>query len=226
MRKLEDVQMLELDDGFSRVQKEFGADLYKAADWRWDTIHLLLGPFHRHCSPHQFVLSSDEVFSEINAFCRRPFIWKNEVYLGHWIGFLPAQERMAIARLDMDAGIVRYEYRFSQLSDEIESAQHPDLASDKQAGASLRVGAFKKNEKPGIKREKNWGFVEEDGALMIYYALLPCTVVLEFDMGQPDGVLLRSRTCYDEQAAVIQQQTGAHCMTLKQALMLLGIDYH
>lgn len=34
MRKLEDVQMLELDDGFHRVQKEFGADLYKAADWR------------------------------------------------------------------------------------------------------------------------------------------------------------------------------------------------
>jgi hypothetical protein len=34
MRKLGDVQMLELDDGFSRVQKEFGADLYKAADWR------------------------------------------------------------------------------------------------------------------------------------------------------------------------------------------------
>ncbi len=36
VRKLDDVQMLELDDGFSRVQKEFGADLYKAADWRWD----------------------------------------------------------------------------------------------------------------------------------------------------------------------------------------------
>lgn len=37
VRRLDDVQMLELDDGFSRVQKEFGADLYKAADWRWDT---------------------------------------------------------------------------------------------------------------------------------------------------------------------------------------------
>ena len=43
---------------------------------------------------------------------------------------------------------------------------------------------------------------------MIYYALLPCTVVLEFDMGQPDGVLLRSRACYAEQATVIEQQTG------------------
>ena len=43
---------------------------------------------------------------------------------------------------------------------------------------------------------------------MIYYALLPCTVVLEFDMGQPDGVVLRSRACYAEQATVIEQQTG------------------
>jgi len=130
--------------------------------------------------------------------------------LGHWIGFLPAQERMAIARLDADAGIVRYVYRFSHLSDDIETAQHPDIAIDKQSGASLRVGPFTKKEKSGFKREKNWGFVEEDGALMIYYALLPCTVVLEFDMGQPDGVLFRSRTCYDEQAAIIKQQTGAH----------------
>ncbi len=116
---------------------------------------------------------------------------------------------MAIAHLDSDAGIVRYVYRFSHLSDEIESAQHPDLANNKQSGASLRVGPFQKSEKPGFKREKNWGFVEEHGALMIYYALLPCTVVLEFDMGQPDGVLLRSRICYDEQAAIIQDQTGA-----------------
>ena len=43
---------------------------------------------------------------------------------------------------------------------------------------------------------------------MIYYALLPCTVVLEFDMGQPDGVVMRSRSCYAEQAPVIEQQTG------------------
>ena len=116
---------------------------------------------------------------------------------------------MALARLDINAGIVRYVYRFSHLSDEIESAQHPDLANKKQSGASLRVGPFQKSEKLGFKREKNWGFVEEDGALMIYYALLPCTVVLEFDMGQPDGVLLRSRICYDEQAAIIEDQTGA-----------------
>ena len=65
-----------------------------------------------------------------------------------------------------------------------------------------------KEQAPRFKREKNWGFVEEDGALMIYYALLPCTVVLEFDTGQPDGVLMRGRTCYDAEAAAIEQHTG------------------
>ncbi len=78
------------------------------------------------------------------------------------------------------------------------------------SGASLRVGAFqpKKESAAKFKREKNWGFVEEEGALMIYYALLPCTVVLEFDLGQPDGVVMRSRACYADQATVIEQQTG------------------
>lgn len=34
VRNLEDVRMLELDGGFAQVQQDFGADLYKAADWR------------------------------------------------------------------------------------------------------------------------------------------------------------------------------------------------
>ena len=66
----------------------------------------------------------------------RPFIWRGEVWLGHWIGFLPAQERMALARLDMDAGVVNYEYRFSHLPEEVEAAQHPDTAQDIQTGAA------------------------------------------------------------------------------------------
>ena len=97
------------------------------------------------------------------------------------------------------------------------------------AGASLRVGAFqpKKAGAVNFKREKNWGFVEEEGALMIYYALLPCTVVMEFDMQQPDGVLMRSRACYGDQAAAIEQQTGAqhyccgHCHTVHPQCHLL-----
>ena len=93
----------------------------------------------------------------------------------------------------------------------------------------LRVGPFKsrsKDEAQGFKREKNWGFVDEEGALMIYYALLPCTVVLEFDMGQPDGVMLRSRACYDDQAADIQQQTGTPPSFALRRLVMFFPSWH
>ena len=92
------------------------------------------------------------------------------------------------------------------------------------------MGAFqpKKAGAVNFKREKNWGFVEEQGALMIYYALLPCTVVMEFDTQQPDGVLMRSRACYVDQAAAIEQQTGGqqsswgrHCHTVHPQCCLL-----
>ena len=45
MRDLEDVKMYELDEGFAKVQHEFGADLYKAADWRC-AAHAILISFH------------------------------------------------------------------------------------------------------------------------------------------------------------------------------------
>jgi hypothetical protein len=35
MSKLTIVSMLELDEGFEHVKEEFGANLYKAADWRY-----------------------------------------------------------------------------------------------------------------------------------------------------------------------------------------------
>ena len=73
--------------------------------------------------------------SEVLVCHGRPFIWQGEVYLGHWIGFLPAQERMALAKLDMEAGVVKYVHRFSHLSEEIEAAQHPDTTQDIQTGA-------------------------------------------------------------------------------------------
>ena len=38
MRDLWDVSMYELDDGFAKVQHEFGADLFKAADWRFAPV--------------------------------------------------------------------------------------------------------------------------------------------------------------------------------------------
>ena len=45
MRDLGNVKMYELDEGFAEVQHEFGADLYKAADWRC-AAHATLISFH------------------------------------------------------------------------------------------------------------------------------------------------------------------------------------
>ena len=58
------------------------------------------------------------------------------------------------------------------------------------------------------RREKNWGFFEEDGALLVSYALLPCTVILEFLPAEPDNLKLRSKHCYNAEAAAILQTSG------------------
>ena len=126
------------------------------------------------------------------------------MYLGHWIGFRPAQERMAIAVLDEDAHLVRFVHRFSHLSAAVEAAAHVDglRPAAKAESASAEQG-------DNFKREKNWGFVAEGDRLLIYYALLPCTVVLEFDPAAPDGVSLAHRDCFAGSAAATLENTGA-----------------
>ena len=51
--------------------------------------------------------------------------------------------------------------------------------------------------------------MEEGSDLLIYYSLLPCTVVLEYSGTSPDSPRLRSRVCYKEQAAELEKATGA-----------------
>ena len=55
----------------------------------------------------------------------RPFVWRNQVFLGHWMAYLPAQERMAISYLNLTAGRVELVHRFSTLSSEIEQTVAP-----------------------------------------------------------------------------------------------------
>ncbi len=200
----EDPLMLELDDGFRDVQRHFGAELYKAADWRCAPragagarpLRTLRAPAHGALQRRQLPNGGRRA--------RRPFIWKGDVYLGHWIGFRPAQERMALAVLDEEAGLVRYVHRFSHLSGAIEAAAHADgvAPAAKAESASVERGV-------DFKREKNWGFVAEGERLLIFYALLPCTVVLEFDAGAADGVRLAHRACFAHGAAATLEHTGA-----------------
>ena len=153
------------------------------------------------------------------ALPRRPFAWKGEVYLGHWIGFRPAQERMALAVLDEEAGLVRFVHRFSHLPAEVEGAQYPSGATPaaKAESASAEAGVE-------FKREKNWGFVAEGERLLVFYALLPCTVVLEFDAGAPDGVRLADRACFASSAPATLQETGAAALAAARCTSQLAVQ--
>ena len=129
-------------------------------------------------------------------------MWKGDIYLGHWIGFLPAQERMSISRMDLAANTVHFVHRFSNLTTIVEEAPRSYVVEKARGVLS--------SEKPreGFKREKNWGFVDEGGRLLIFYSLLPCLVVVEFAPDTLDGVRLHSRFCYEPQAAAIEGSTG------------------
>jgi hypothetical protein len=73
-----------------------------------------------------------------------------------------------------------------------------------------------------VDREAAWGFVAEKDALVMYPALLPCTLSLEFDPEAPEGALLRARHCYEDQAPRIEDATGAGCCALPAAGLLLS----
>lgn len=58
--------------------------------------------------------------------CYRPFVWKDQIFLGHWVGYLPAHERMAISVLNLEKGRTELVHRFSSLSREIEDSGRPE----------------------------------------------------------------------------------------------------
>eukprot|EP00884_Botryococcus_braunii_P008167 jgi/Botrbrau1/17351/Bobra.0015s0095.1 len=136
----------------------------------------------------------------------RPFMWKGEVHLGHWIGFLPAQERMSISRADLATNTVHFIHRFTNLSSLIEESPR-GFVVEKARGALISRSMMEPHV-PKFKREKNWGFVDDGGRLLIFYSLLPCLVVLEFEPSLPDGARLHSRYCYEAQASSIAHATG------------------
>ena len=75
----------------------------------------------------------------------------------------------------------------------------------------------------GFKREKNWGFIAEGDALLVYYSLLPCTVVLQFDPAAEGGLVMRSRACYERQAAGVARATGPLWHSRACGLQVLSI---
>ncbi len=48
------------------------------------------------------------------------------MYVGHWIAYMPGEERMAISKVDLENGVMRLLHRFSTLSKCIENAVMPN----------------------------------------------------------------------------------------------------
>ena len=63
----------------------------------------------------------------------RPFVWRDEIFLGHWMAYLPGQERMALSVLNLREGKVELVHRFSALSEELE-----EIVARPEAPASVR----------------------------------------------------------------------------------------
>ena len=77
------------------------------------------------CGTSFYALSPRLCFSDTTSMLCRPFVWRNQIFLGHWMAYLPAQERMAISYLNITAGRVELVHRFTTLSSEIEQTVPP-----------------------------------------------------------------------------------------------------
>ena len=136
-------------------------------------------------------------------------MWRDGVYLAHWIYYGRGEERMAISALDEPAALVRLVHVLSPLPREV-------AALRRAAGQAAAADAESLSAVAGStwEREKNWGLVEDRGQLLAFHTLLPCTVALTFgqasdatDVGASARVA--SRACYTDLAAAALEATGA-----------------
>lgn len=93
-----------------------------------------------------------------------------------------------------------------QATDSCQPTRSEEIERSQRSAALERRGIFRRHA--GFKREKNWGFIAEGDALLVYYSLLPCTVVLQFDPAEEGGLAMRSRACHERQAASVVRATG------------------
>ncbi len=140
--------------------------------------------------------------------CGRPFAWKGTLYLAHWVAFAFPTERMAISSIDEAGGAVRLEHILSPLPAAVAEAQY--ARGQQRTEAERRAAAAD----PASVREKNWGFAADRERLLVFHALLPCTVVLAFDLGRAGalhagaGARVESRACFSGAAAATALATG------------------
>ena len=94
----------------------------------------------------------------------------------------------------------------AQATDASQRTRSDAIEHSQRSTALERRSIFRRHA--SFKREKNWGFIAEGDALLVYYSLLPCTVVLQFDPAEEGGLIIRSRACHERQAAGVARATG------------------
>lgn len=152
---------------------------------------------------------SIENMQRAGAAARRPFVWRDSVFLAHWIYYGRGQERMALSALDEPAGLVRLVHVLSPLPPAIAALRHAAGQAAEDQGESL--SAVKGST---WEREKNWGLLEDRGQLVAFHALLPCTVALTFNLSGNTTAVggsahVANRACYTGWAAAALEATGA-----------------
>lgn len=78
-------------------------------------------------------------------------MWKDELYFGHWIAYMPGEERMAISKVDLHSGSVKPLHRFTTLSSCIEASLIPDQALEQPTG--MRIIEVLKGRLPAQKQQ-------------------------------------------------------------------------
>ncbi len=117
---------------------------------------------------------------------------------------------MAISALDEEAGLVRLLHVLSPLPPAVAAARLTGRHAPVPKAESLSSVAGST-----FAREKNWGLLEDGGELLLFYTLLPCTVVLSYDLTLGNATALaataraESRACFGGAAAAIARHTGA-----------------
>ena len=117
---------------------------------------------------------------------------------------------MAVSALDEEAGLVRLLHVLSPLPPAVAAARLAGRHAPVPKAESLSSVAGST-----FAREKNWGLVEDGGELLLFYTLLPCTVVLAHDLSLGNATAVaatartESRACFGGAAAAIARHTGA-----------------
>lgn len=88
-------------------------------------------------SCHKRTVAATQLFEHLPGAPYRPFAWRGQLWLAHWIIFAPGEERMAISAVDEATGLVRLVHVLSPLPARVEAAQHVDGNAGAEEAESL-----------------------------------------------------------------------------------------